>query len=249
MTISGAIYAFAPKFLRLGHWIRHEVRTGEPEFRLVRHLLKDSGAMVDVGANRGVYSAMALRSRRWVAAFEPVPAEAARLRALIGARGVVHQVALSDRCGTATLHVPYLGAMAVTTRSSLEANIDADLSHRDLEVDVATLDSFGLSDVAFIKVDVEGHELRVLRGGVETIARWRPNLLIEVEESRMPGSFRAVSDLLASLDYHGFWLDGADLKSIKAFQPAAQQANRPRFGEKRTAGYINNFIWLPRGQC
>jgi FkbM family methyltransferase len=249
MLISDAMYERLPESLRRRRWIRHEMRTGEPELRLVGALLKASGAMVDVGANRGIYSAVALRSRRWVAAFEPVPEEAARLGRLIGARGVVHQVALSDRCGRATLRIPCLSGVTVTTRSSLEANVEADLPHRDLEVDVATLDSFGLSDVAFIKIDVEGHELSVLRGGAGTIARSRPNLLVEVEESRVPGSFQAVSDLLASLDYRGFWLDGDGLQPIEDFQPATQQVNRPKFGEKKAAGHVNNFIWLPHGQC
>jgi hypothetical protein len=144
--------------------------------------------------------------------------------------------------------VPYTGDLAVTTRSSLVADVDADLSHRDVEVNVATLDSFGLSDIAFIKIDVEGHELSVLRGAVETIVRSRPNLLVEVEESRVPGCFQAVSDLLASLDYCGFWFDGEEMKSIKNFQLAVQQVNRPKFGEKKSRGYINNFIWLPDGQ-
>ena len=248
MLMRDAIYNCAPKPLWLRLWIRHQLRTGEPELRLVGHLLKDSGAMVDVGANAGIYSALALQRRRWVAAFEPVPEEATRLRRLVGTRGVVHQVALSDRCGKAFLHVPYTGDLAVTTRSSLVADVDADLSHRDVEVNVATLDSFGLSDIAFIKIDVEGHELSVLRGAVETIVRSRPNLLVEVEESRVPGCFQAVSDLLASLDYCGFWFDGEEMKSIKNFQLAVQQVNRPKFGEKKSRGYINNFIWLPDGQ-
>jgi FkbM family methyltransferase len=225
------------------------LRTGEPELRLVRHLLKDSGAVVDVGANAGIYSAIALQRRRWVAAFEPVPEEATRLRRLIGTRGVVHQVALSDRYGKAVLHVPYLSDATVTTRSSLEENVDEDLSHQDIEVNVATLDSFELSDIAFIKIDVEGHELSVLRGAVETIARSRPNLLVEVEEFRVPGCFQAVSDCLASLDYCGFWFDGEEMRSIKNFQPAVQQVNRPKFGEKKSQGYINNFVWLPHGSA
>ena len=248
MLIRNTINQCLPKSFRLRRWIRHEVRTGEPELRLVGHLLKDSGAVVDVGANAGIYSAIALQSRRWVAAFEPMPEEATRLRRLIGTRGIVHQVALSDRCGKATLHVPYVSDGIVTTRSSLEANVDAELEHRDIEVTVATLDSFGLSDIAFIKIDVEGHELSVLRGGVETIIRSRPNLLVEVEESRVPGGFRAVSDFLASLDYCGFWFDEEEMKSIKTFQPTVQQVNRPKFGEKKSREYINNFIWLPHSQ-
>lgn len=243
-----AIYEYVPKAIRLRRWIRHEMRTGEPELRLVGHLLKGSGALVDVGANAGIYSAMAIQRRRWVAAFEPVPEVATRLRGLIGARGVVHQVALSDYCGTAVLHVPYADDAAITTRSSLEPDVDADLSHRDIEVNVATLDSFGLSDIAFLKIDVEGHELSVLKGATETIMKSRPNLLVEVEESRVPGCFQAVSAFLTSLDYRGFWFDGTEMRPIENFQPAAQQASRPKFNEKRSREYINNFIWRPRGE-
>jgi FkbM family methyltransferase len=249
VAVRNAIYERMPKSLRLRRWIRHQIRTGEPELRLVGQLMKDSGTVVDVGANAGIYSAMALQRRRWVAAFEPVPEEAARLRHMIGTRGIVHQVALSDRCGEAILHVPYVkDAGAVTTRSSLEANVDTDLPHRDIEVKLATLDSFGLSDIAFIKIDVEGHELSVLKGAVETINRSRPNLLVEVEESRVPGCFEAVSDFFISLDYRGFWFDGDEMRSIEKFQPAVQQAGRPKFGERRLPGYINNFIWLPHSQ-
>jgi FkbM family methyltransferase len=256
MNISGGpsrlmrdvIYECVPKAIRLRRWIRYEMRTGEPELSLVGHLMKDSGAVVDVGANAGIYSAIALQRRRWVAAFEPVPEEATRLRRLIGARGIVHQIGLSDYCGKAVLHVPYVNDGVVTTRSSLEANVDADLSYRDIEVNVATLDSFDLSDIAFLKIDVEGHELSVLRGATETIMRSRPNLLVEVEESRNPGCFQAVSDFLSSLDYCGFWFDGEEMRPIENFRPAVQQAHRPKFGEKRLREYINNFIWLPRGQ-
>lgn len=219
---------------------------------MVRKLLKQSGAVVDVGANAGIYSAVALQRRRWVIAFEPVPEEATRLRRLIGTRGVVHQLALSDRCGMATLHMPYNDHRTITTRSSLEAGVDPDLSHRDIDVKVATLDSFGLSDVAFVKIDVEGHELAVLRGSVETIGRNRPNMLVEVEESRIPGCFQDVGDLLTSLGYCGYWFDGERMQSIRNFQPALQQANRPRFGEatarSRSRTYISNFIWLPNAR-
>lgn len=245
MTLRHALFSRAPRKLRIRHWVQREIRTGERELRLVSTLLRSSGTFVDIGANAGIYSAIALKRRRRVVAFEPVPEEAVRLRWLIGARGVVHQIALSDHNGTAMLHVPYDGERVVTTRSSLEEDVDPDLRHRKLTVKIATLDSFELVDISLIKIDVEGHELAVLRGAVQTITRCRPNLLVEVEEPRVPGSLQAVSDFLSSVNYSGFWFDGKEMKSISDFNPVRQQAARPRFGEPRPEEYINNFIWLP----
>jgi FkbM family methyltransferase len=244
-----AVFTHLPRPLRRRHWIRHEVRTGERELRLVPSLLGSSGTFVDVGANTGIYSALALRHRRWVVAFEPVPQEAVRLRLLVGRRGTVHQVALSDRAGTATLYVPYAGDQVVTTRSSLVQDAHPDLAHRKLAVTAATLDSFDLAHVALIKVDVEGHELAVLRGAAQTLARCRPNLLVEVEEPRSAGALQAVSSFLSSLGYAGFWFDGRQLRPLSEFDPVHQQASQPRFGQARPAEYVNNFIWLPRNRA
>jgi FkbM family methyltransferase len=72
------------------------------------------------------------------------------------------------------------------------------IPHSTVTVDVATLDSFHLDEVGFIKADVEGHELPVLRGATETLRRWRPTILTEVEEHRSPGSLRGISDLLGT---------------------------------------------------
>lgn len=46
-------------------------------------------------------------------------------------------------------------------------------------VPMVTLDSLNIADVDLIKIDVEGYELPVIEGRRETIARWRPNIIIE----------------------------------------------------------------------
>ena len=42
-----------------------------------------------------------------------------------------------------------------------------------------TLDSFGFSDVSLIKIDVERHEIEVLKGAERTIQEWHPALIVE----------------------------------------------------------------------
>lgn len=46
-----------------------------------------------------------------------------------------------------------------------------------------TLDSFNFKDVDFIKIDVEGHEYKVLQGGIETIKKYKPIIVIEENEA------------------------------------------------------------------
>src|SRR5262249_58883080 len=64
---------------------------------------------------------------------------------------------------------------------------------RTYEVEVRTLDSFALTDVRFIKVDVEGSEREVLDGAAATIARDRPALLLELLSGTHadPGAYAA----------------------------------------------------------
>ena len=73
------------------------------------------------------------------------------------------------------------------------------------------MDSFGFKDVDFIKIDVEGHELRVLKGAIETISTHRPTIILE-ENDRIEGwgkgkKFDAM-DFLKTLGYNQVAFDG-----------------------------------------
>jgi len=48
-----------------------------------------------------------------------------------------------------------------------------------LQVNIKTLDSFNLKQIDFIKLDVEGYEEKILRGGINTIQKYKPTLVIE----------------------------------------------------------------------
>lgn len=49
-----------------------------------------------------------------------------------------------------------------------------------LEIELNTLDSFDFNGVTFIKIDVEGHELEVIKGAINTIETFKPDILVEV---------------------------------------------------------------------
>jgi FkbM family methyltransferase len=235
-----------PKSVRTRLAVYENLRHGEPELTLVRGLLGDRGTLVDVGANDGPYSLLGAQLGRHVIAFEPNARMAAGLRRLLGARGEVHEVALSNAAGSATFFVPYEGTEEVTTRGSLEESAHAELERQRIEVDVATLDSFDIHGVALVKIDVEGHEWPVLQGAVQTLRRERPNLLIEIEEQRAPGNFDRIRELLTDLDYEGCFLLGSDLHPVTTFAVRRHQRpeDAPKWGQRAVGTYVNNFIWV-----
>jgi len=153
------------------------LRTGEPELHLVPEPARRDGISIEIGAKWGVYTASMLRSSARVVAFEPNPFEAARLRAAFP-RAEVHQCALGSTAGSAILHVPLNDKRKPV--SGLGSLNHLTFQRTDqLEVEVRRLDDFDFRDVGFIKIDVEGLEQQVLDGAWRTIARDRPNLLIE----------------------------------------------------------------------
>ena len=71
-------------------------------------------------------------------------------------------------------------------------------------IDVITLDSLYLNQVDFIKIDVEGYEAKAIAGGVETIKKHRPTIVLECWDTYPNVSLTHTTkehELLLSLDY------------------------------------------------
>ena len=79
---------------------------GEPELRLIRHLVEPGTTAIDVGASIGMYSAEMARYAGKVLAFEANPDVAAFTRAVAAPNIEVINVALSSHAGRATLTMP-----------------------------------------------------------------------------------------------------------------------------------------------
>jgi FkbM family methyltransferase len=136
--------------------------------------------VLDVGANIGDYTAAVRRisAAARIYAFEPAPAVCAELRQRFAddAGVSVWQIALSDTAGSAALFGP-------PTHTGLASLVQRDLRHVGLSADpVATvptvpLDAFAaehaLDEITLLKLDVEGHELAVLRGAERLLGEGR----------------------------------------------------------------------------
>jgi hypothetical protein len=86
-----------------------------------------------------------------------------------------------------------------------------------VDVTVNTLDSFFAErpeKIAFVKCDVNYHELACLRGGLETLRRSKPAMLIEIlpDPDKARGPAAQVFELLEENGYEGYWFDGEGLR-------------------------------------
>jgi FkbM family methyltransferase len=199
------------------YWkLRALLRTrSESELALVGLLARRDAISIDVGAHFGLYTFRMFQHSREVHAFEPVT----RLARVLArgfrneSRVVVHQGALSSEDGETTLRAPSagLGRSTVETRNALAGLKDPTGPIQSSLVKTWALDSFQFDDVALIKIDVEGHEERVLSGAASTLERCRPAIIVELEDRHNPGCKERISRSLEGLGYECFQLDGATL--------------------------------------
>lgn len=185
-------------------WWRSLRKTLEPEASFLLQQRWERGIAIDVGANEGLYSYVLAKLFDRVEAFEPNEAASADLRHYGSPKINLHHVALSRSEGERTLHVPILahGVVNVGWGSLERETLPPSESVTTQIVQTRTLDSYGFENVVFIKIDVEGHELPVLEGATETIARCRPIMLLEIKAAARS----AVSSFLKDRQFGLFYL-------------------------------------------
>jgi FkbM family methyltransferase len=175
----------------------------------LERILQPDHVLFDVGANFGYYSvvlASRLNKKCVIHAFEPSPPTLARLRHHVAINGLdcvvqIHDIALSDQVGTA--------ALATKDGNSGGTHVVASDATSTL-VQLTTLDAFceelRLTRLDAIKIDVEGFEERVLLGGRQTLRRWRPALLLELEPARLRDKQTSVERVVLLLQEMGYAL-------------------------------------------
>jgi FkbM family methyltransferase len=217
----------------------------EPELPLLPALCRKEAVALDIGANEGFFAHHLLPLARSVIAFEPLPQMLARLRGNYADKMEIHGVIISDREGQGELKYPAGGYMSATIAKTNSAALESGRVIETVVAPMKTLDSFKLTNVGFVKIDVEGHEEAVLHGGLETLKREKPNLMIEIEERHAPGSLDRVSNFLSGIGYAGFYLDGKQILPIGQFDLQRDQVRQ----NGKVGKYINNFLYFPSNRA
>ena len=185
----------------VGNSLRRYGEYSELEVKLFQEHLKPGDSVIEVGANIGAHT---------------IP-----LAKLVGPNGHVHafepQKLAFDLLTTNTMlngltqiHTEYKAIgdeNKMLQLSSLDPHESHNFGHYKLSnhsegklvVAQITLDSSGIDQCDFLKIDVEGMELNVLKGGMELIKKCRPIIYMEADDSE---TSQQTIDLLKSLNYN-----------------------------------------------
>ena len=227
----------------------------EPEILVAEELFKmdEKAVFFDVGANKGeyVYVSEKYLSKDNIHAFEPNPKLFFKLNHLFK-KSHINNLALSNSNGEAKLKVPYLnhieddslGTLKIESKEKNETNAEL------FKVKTLTLDRYCFNQnvhrIDCIKIDVEGFELKVLEGAMQTIKVHQPVLIIEIEKRHHQDK--------SVLDIINFIIDNYSSKrpykvyhfdfSAKKLKQAISEPDQ-KIENHGTNKYINNFVFIP----
>lgn len=206
----------------------------EIEAQFLAGLAPVDGAVIDAGANIGAHTlalARAVGPRGVVIAAEPQRILFQMLCANL-ALNEIHNVhafhwALGAAAGRTT--IPFLDYRQENNFGGISAGV----AERGEFVRVRTLDEFSLPKLDLLKIDVEGWEAEVLRGGAESIKRHRPLLYVEGDRA---DKVLALVELMLSMGY-ALYLHTPPLYSPQNFRGNGENV----FGEMVSI----NFLGVP----
>jgi FkbM family methyltransferase len=205
------------------------------ERALISRLARGAEVVFDIGANIGWYSLHIAQQepQARIYAFEPVPTTHERLlanlaRNVAGNRVTPVKDGLTDKPGSFDMFVPATSGSPAASLNELHPGEGS----RRVSCRFTTLDQFvednGVDRLDFLKCDVEGAELRVLKGGVKSLERFRPMVVIELLR-KWSAAFgyhpNDVLDLFAGLGYVCYGVGDRALTKIERVTDETPETN------------------------
>jgi FkbM family methyltransferase len=133
--------------------------------------VRDYRLAVDVGGHCGLWAMQMVKNFDRVISFEPVAEHRECYANNVQGDYELIPMALGEKTGGVQIHT--------TKGSSGDSWVKGEGN-----IEMRTLDSFGLQDVDLLKIDCEGYELYVLKGAVETLKCCKPAVIVEQKPGR-----------------------------------------------------------------
>lgn len=240
MAIKQALIHLVPTHLELPLRYAYNRVLGrlEREMEILDRIVSHRRRSIDIGANVGLYTYRFSQMFDHVESFEPNPYCARKVIAAQLANVTVHEIALSNRRGSANLSMPDTGSPDDTALASLSNRFE---NAKSVPVKLQTLDAFDFMNVDLIKIDVEGHEMELLEGARQTIRKNAPTLMIEIEQRHH--ATQDIGDIfryIESLGLAGNFYFQKHIVPIERFSVERHQSGRNPLDREQ---YVNNFIF------
>ena len=236
------LLGFSDSFLLKRRAMRY-LKKGEREMRVLKDIVDKSKASIDIGVYRGVYAFHLASLSKFVYAFEANSLLHSRLiSAFENKKNVkVENLAISSASGHTDLRIPIrddeaeydveqkyqLGTATIHNNNDLGEQ----KYHTIKNIKKITLDEYDFNHkVGFVKIDVEGHELDVIRGATNFLKSNKPVLLVEIEEQHTGMDPNSIISEINDFGYGCFYVN--EEYEIKPLVDAQSIKN-------------NNFIFLP----
>jgi len=175
------------------------------ELRFLRdHIIEKGGVILECGAHHGCTTVVL---SRWISddgkiiAFEPVPRNCDIIRKNIELNTIKNINLINKAVGAETGYIHITGL----------SNSSIYQSNKGIEVELTCLDEYEHLNPTFLKIDVEGFEVEVLRGAKKILSK-RPKLAIEIHTDVLKRYNTSVKDLFSFIDndVYDLWVQWHD---------------------------------------
>ena len=235
------------KHLDASHRIEGKV---EPELYWLNKQVHKDDVFLDIGSNVGSYLYTLekhLKSEN-LYGFEPNRILYKRLKRLFPTLPIF-PLALADQNTLAEFKVPVIHGHKIKSRGTLQTHLkeEGEESGEFQKVKVMRLDDWAPMEhferLDYIKIDVEGSEEKTLKGAQKTIKRFKPTLLVEIEQRHHESPIWPLILEVCSWRYKPFYVDPKTLE-LTALEKTFFES-QAKLQTNSSSPYINNIIFVP----
>lgn len=226
------------------------VRNVEPELVWIKEYLHKNAVILDIGANVGTFLYQLENSldHGHIFAFEPNKKLYRRLKRLFP-RMRVFPLALSNENTTAEFKVPIINGKMIASRGTLNTDYKEKGEEKSYteKVKVIKLDDWAAIEhfnrLDFIKIDVEGNEMKTLLGAKKIIQQFSPTLMVEMEQRHHD---KPIWNEISEVETWGYEARYLNRHTFALERLTEEIITHNTNDEKNKTDYINNIIFIPK---